>query len=191
MSNLIIVGLGNPGPRYNGTRHNLGFDFVDEVARLSGVTLREDSEKISGVGSFKGVPISIVKPLTFMNRSGEPLRRFCEKKFSAQDGWGIKNLLVVHDELDLPVGTSRLKLGGGEGGHNGLRSISASFGSKDYLRLRLGIGKPAEDVTNWVLGRFTPDEKILVEQGLNRAVEGLEIFITSGLSKAQNWLNQI
>jgi PTH1 family peptidyl-tRNA hydrolase len=168
--------------------------LLDEIASVAKITMRTDSEKSSGAGEWKGSQISLVKPLTFMNRSGEPLRRFCEKKFSASENWGVKNLLVVHDELDLELGTVRIKVGGGEGGHNGLRSISECFGSKDYARLRIGIGKPPPEwncqITDWVLGRFQVSEQAVLEQALQRALSGVEQVLDVGMTRAQNWLNQ-
>jgi len=130
----------------------------------------------------------VVKPMTFMNRSGEPLRNFCRQK-----GFSIEDVLVVHDELDVDPFVIRLKFGGGEGGHNGLRSISSSFGTKEYARLRFGIGKPLEgreEILSWVLGKFPKQDEGILEAAADRGAEIIEEILKNGFKQTQNFVNQ-
>ena len=186
---LVVAGLGNPGTQYEGSRHNAGFMVVDEVARKFGGSFRSVKDSAVCEVSIADKPVYLVKPMTFMNRSGEPLLSFCRPK-----GIDITDVLVVHDELDLPSYTLRLKVGGGEGGHNGLRSISACFGTKSYTRLRFGIDKPTDprfEITRWVLGRFDKDDVIRLEQSLTRACDCVELVMREGVKRAQNSINSM
>lgn len=183
----IIVGLGNPGTRYDGTRHNFGFLVLDALAEALAVGGRPQWKEQSGAQVLKVTgshgDLLLVKPMTFMNRSGEPLVQIM--KFFKK---GLGEILVLHDELDLPFGTLRLKRGGGEGGHNGLRSISSSLGSNAYDRLRLGIGKPAHpsfEIVDWVLTRFSRDEQAQLSALVERAVEMVILAHKDGLTAAQ------
>ncbi|WP_324650673.1 aminoacyl-tRNA hydrolase [Georgenia sp. H159] len=186
----LVVGLGNPGPKYAGNRHNVGRMVVDTLARRAGSTLTSHKARAHvadarlGVlpGGAPGPRVVLAIPGTYMNLSGEPvsaLLRF----------YGItpERLLVVHDELDLPPSTLRLKRGGGEGGHNGLRSISGSVGSKDYVRLRVGIGRPPGrmDAADYVLRDFATAERPEVLVTLEEAADAVEDVVTNGLEKAQ------
>ena len=183
----VIAGLGNPGSQYEGTRHNAGFLVVDELARKHRASFRSVKDLEICEVTLGGKSVYLAKPMTFMNRSGEPLREFCGPK-----GIGIEDILVVHDELDLPQFTLRIKVGGGEGGHNGLRSISSCFGTKEYARLRFGIDKPTDprfEITAWVLGRFDKGESAALETSLVRAGEGVEMILSDGIKKAQNLVN--
>ena len=194
----VIAGLGNPGSRYAGTRHNIGFVVVDtlhEICRSSGGTGRGASAwKLKGDAeiaevSIEGEVVRVMKPLAYMNRSGEvvgALLRF-HKVEPAE-------LLVVHDDIDLPVGVIRVKAGGGEAGHNGLRSITEVLGSRDYCRLRLGVGKPErredEDaVARYVLGRFGSDDREVMSGAVNAAAEAVLDLCAHGLRFAQNRYN--
>ena len=192
----VIAGLGNPGPKYERTRHNVGFMFVDALTEP--FVLRSGWQESDGCAvcnwEIATERVHGVKPLTFMNRSGEPLQRFLS--FYKVP---LAELVVVHDDVDLPFGTVRLKRGGGEGGHNGLRSISTMLGSPDYVRLRLGVGRPADDpvaperieagISDWVLGRFSPDESSQLGQVFDRAKVALEELFRHGLDSAQNKFN--
>jgi PTH1 family peptidyl-tRNA hydrolase len=180
----LIAGLGNPGPDYAGTRHNVGFMCADELAARIGVTFRRDrSRAVTATGLLSGVPVVLAKPQRFMNLSGGPvaaLRTFF--KLPAE------RVLVIHDELDLPSGAIRLKLGGGDNGHNGLRSVTAALGSRDYHRLRIGIGRPPGrmDPADFVLRNFSVPEREQLPEILGRSADAAEVLITQGLTAAQN-----
>lgn len=179
----LIVGLGNPGPQYARNRHNVGFWFVDRIGDL-----KRESRYDADIGSVTlgGERIVLMKPMSFMNRSGGPVGAYTRfyKIPPAQ-------VLVVHDELDLAPGIVRLKQGGGHGGHNGLRDISAQIGA-DYKRLRLGIGHPgsAEQVTNHVLGNPSPDDRSAIEEAIDRVFERLADIVGGGFERVMNELNR-
>ncbi|HNK33185.1 MAG TPA: aminoacyl-tRNA hydrolase, partial [Plasticicumulans sp.] len=159
----LIAGLGNPGPAYERTRHNAGFWFVDELARSHGGSFRHDPKLNADTCQItvEGRALWLMKPMGFMNRSGQPLARLANFYKIARP-----SILVVHDELDLPPGVARLKRGGGHGGHNGLRDIIAQCGGNDFLRLRLGIGHPgtAAEVVDYVLRKAPSSEQQLIER---------------------------
>lgn len=191
MSNVqLIVGLGNPGTKYEQTRHNVGFVFVDELARSRGASLKLEN-KFHGEAakiSLQGQDVWLLKPDTFMNLSGKAvaaLARFYKIPAEA--------ILVVHDELDIPPGQVRLKQGGGHGGHNGLRDIVSQMGSRDFLRLRIGIGHPGEnrDVSNYVLTRASSDEQRLIDNAIDEALRTLPQIIEGDLEPAMNRLHSI
>jgi len=183
----IIVGLGNPGPEHQVTRHNAGFWFVDLLARRQGVEFR-DYRKYSGETariSIAGQDIILLKPTTYMNRSGLSVRQISDFfKIAAGD------ILVAHDELDLPVGTVRLKQGGGHGGHNGLRDTIAHIG-EDFWRLRLGIGHPGNkaDVIDYVLTRAPQIEEDLILEAVNMAADCMPLLIEHGAERAMTKLH--
>ena len=180
----LVVGLGNPGPRYVGNRHNIGFLVADELAdRMGGKFKAHRSNAEIIEGRLAGHRVALVKPRSFMNVSGGPVvaaARFFKVP--------LDRLLVIHDDLDLPFGTVRLKLGGGEGGHNGLRAISKSLGSKDYLRVRFGIGRPPGrmDPADFVLRDFSTVERKELAFAIDRAADATESVISLGLEAAQN-----
>lgn len=186
-SALIIVGLGNPGPKHAGDRHNVGFWFADQVATHIGARFAGEQKLLGDAcrGDLRGRPVRLLKPATYMNRSGQSVRRLLDY-YDA----GVAQLLVVHDELDLPAGTARLKSGGGHGGHNGLRDIIAHCGA-DFLRLRVGIGHPGHKdlVTDYVLRAPGRDERLAILDALDEAVGALEILVESGLPRAMNQLH--
>ncbi|HTK65676.1 MAG TPA: aminoacyl-tRNA hydrolase [Pseudonocardia sp.] len=183
----LVVGLGNPGPKYADTRHNVGFAVVDRLAARAGERFK--AHKASGNTSevaearLVGRRVVLAKPRSYMNVSGGPvagvLRYF---------GVPPTGLIVVHDDLDLDFGAIRLKRGGGEGGHNGLRSISQSLGTKDYLRVRFGIGRPPgrQDPADFVLRRFTSGERTEVDLAVELAADAVEALLTDTLEHAQN-----
>jgi len=183
----IIVGLGNPGPEHQVTRHNAGFWFVDLLARRHGAEFR-DYRKYSGEAArinFSGQDLVLLKPTTYMNRSGLSVRQVCDfYKVAADD------VLVAHDELDLPVGTVRLKHGGGHGGHNGLRDTIAHIG-ETFWRLRLGIGHPGNkaDVIDYVLTRAPRAEEDLIFEAVNMAVDSMPLLIEQGAERAMTKLH--
>ncbi|MGY1805389.1 aminoacyl-tRNA hydrolase [Blastococcus sp. SYSU D00922] len=184
---FLVVGLGNPGPGYAGNRHNVGAMVLDELASRAGIKLSPGkgarSRAVSGEGRLAGRRVVLARPLTYMNESGGPVRGLLDYHHLPVD-----DLVVVHDELDLPFATVRLKRGGGEGGHNGLRSISRSTGTKDYLRVRVGIGRPPgrQDPADFVLKDFSAVERKELDLLLVEAADALEALLVKGLEAAQN-----
>lgn len=163
----LVVGLGNPTGRYEKTRHNAGFWFLDRVADRLGVSLRAESRFMGALGRWEGVsPVYLLKPSTYMNRSGQSVAAVANY-YRIVPG----ELLIVHDDLDLPPGSVRLKKGGGHGGHNGLRDLIAQLGSGNFYRLRIGIGHPGErdQVVNYVLDAPSKVEMALMEEAMDRA----------------------
>jgi len=186
---ILVVGLGNPGPRYQATRHNIGFRAVDRlVERHGSVGFRSRFEGEIAQFDRAGERVVVLKPMTFMNRSGHSVRpAMAFFKLSPEA------LLVVHDELDLALGDIRLKVGGGEAGHNGLRSISEQLGTSAYGRLRCGIGRAqggGGTVADYVLDGFSPADQTLAEQMVDGAVEALVRVIEDGISAAMNQTNR-
>ena len=181
---FLIVGLGNPGPVYSGNRHNIGAMAADLLAeRIGGRFKSGKSNADVCEGRLAGESVIVAKPRTYMNLSGGPvagLVRFFKLP--------IEQVVVVHDELDLPFDTVRVKQGGGEGGHNGLRSISQSLGSKDYLRVRCGIGRPPgrQDPADFVLKDFAATERKELPLLLDSAADAVESLISVGLLETQN-----
>jgi PTH1 family peptidyl-tRNA hydrolase len=174
----IVCGLGNPGAKYNSTPHNIGFLAVDALAaQLNGRWSSKFSAQIAQVN--KAI---LVKPQQFMNLSGGPLKQVANY-FKVP----LENTLVVHDDIDLPFGTIKAKLGGGDAGHNGLRSITKSFGSNAYYRIRLGVGRPDEAgaVPNYVLGQFNQAQKTQLPEFLDDAVDAIELLMTTSLENVQ------
>jgi len=185
---FLVVGLGNPGPSYAGNRHNVGAMVLDELAARAGVKLSPGKGKrartLIGEGRLAGRRVVLARPTSYMNESGGPVRGLLDyHSVPATD------LVVLHDELDIPFGTVRLKRGGGEGGHNGVRSISRSTGTKDYLRVRVGIGRPPEGaritVTDYVLGRMDS----AVKEAIPAAADAVEAVVENGPEWAMNRFN--
>ena len=184
----LIVGLGNPGPQYASTRHNAGFWFVEAVARRYSGQFRGES-KFHGEAcrvEIDGRPVWLLKPQTFMNRSGQAVAALMRFHKIA-----LGDVLVVHDELDLAPGVARLKQSGGHGGHNGLRDIVAQCGGPDFQRLRLGIGHPGQgrDVAGYVLGRAPAEEERQIEAAIDNALEVFPLAVAGELEKAMNRLH--
>lgn len=184
MEPTLVVGLGNPGPQYAGNRHNIGALVADELAARMSARFkvhRTGNEIIEG--RLGGQRIVLAKPRSFMNISGGPVvgaARFYKVP--------LEQIVVIHDELDLPFATIRLKLGGGENGHNGLRSISKSFGTKDYHRVRFGIGRPPGrmDPADYVLRDFSATERKELPFAIDRCADAVEALVSTGLTAAQN-----
>lgn len=183
----LIVGLGNPGPKYSDNRHNVGFMVLDRLRDER--TLGPYRDKFKGEflkARLAGTEAVLLKPLTFMNVSGESLRPAMQ--FFKVD---LPEVLVVHDELDLPFGTQRLKVGGGTAGHNGLKSIQAQCGGPGFARLRIGIGRPRSgSVHGHVLGDFSSDERIELPDVLQRASAAIEDVLEHGVQAAMNRQNR-
>jgi peptidyl-tRNA hydrolase, PTH1 family len=179
----LLVGLGNPGPEYEDTRHNAGFWWLEAVARELKVALQPDRAYFGKVGrtTMDGRPLWLLEPMTYMNRSGQSvaaLARFF--KIAPEE------VLVAHDELDLPPGELKLKKGGGHAGHNGLRDIHAQLGTGDYWRLRIGIGHPGDksEVANWVLKKPAPDQREALHSSIDRGVRALPDLLADRMDKA-------
>lgn len=184
----LVVGLGNPGPGYERTRHNVGFLVADTLAERVGdrFTVHKKSGADLLTARLDGRQVLIAKPRTYMNLSGRPVAALA-KFFSVP----LSEVIVVHDELDLPFGTVRLKRGGGEGGHNGLRSVSSALATKDYLRTRIGIGRPPgrQDPADFVLKPFSAAERKEVPVIVEQAADAVELLLRVGLEAAQNRLH--
>jgi len=181
----LIAGLGNPGLEYTGTRHNIGFMVVDHLAAQFGSTW-EKSTKWDAVTLKHGNTL-LAKPMTFMNRSGYPLVAIAQFYKIAPP-----EILVVLDDLALPLGRIRIRPGGGTGGHNGLESVIMQFGTEEIPRLRLGIGAaPAEGSVDYVLGRFFEEERPLVKSAIERGVEAIKCAVDKGVLSAMNTFNKI
>jgi peptidyl-tRNA hydrolase, PTH1 family len=180
----LIAGLGNPGPAYAGNRHNAGFLAADVLAARAGARFRAGKFRaMAAAGRLAGASVIIIKPLTFMNESGVAVAGV-----SGYYRLGPGQIVVIHDELDLPFGTIRLKRGGGDNGHNGLRSVTAHLGTRDYYRVRIGIGRPPGrmDPAAYVLHDFPGPEREELPLLLDRAADAAEVLLTSGLTAAQN-----
>jgi peptidyl-tRNA hydrolase, PTH1 family len=189
----LIVGLGNPGPKYAGTRHNIGFDVVDQLSKRWAIPLKEErrfqGEYGAGVALHRQ-KIYLLKPLTYMNRSGQSMRAVLD--WVKLDPGAV---LVVYDDMDLPVGKLRLRLSGSAGGHNGMKSAIAHLKTQDFCRLRIGIGavrpeaKQDQAVVSHVLGNFSKAERQTMDEVVDVAVRALEKSLTNGVEKAMSLYN--
>lgn len=184
----LVVGLGNPGRRYRGTRHNVGFDWVDRVASRLGAKWKGRRRYRAELAEWPidGLTLWAMKPQTLMNRSG-----YAVAPFVRTHGLAPESLLVVHDDLDLDPGTVRLKAGGGHGGHNGLRDLIDELGSSDFRRLRIGVGHPGDrsQVTPYVLSRPSPSEREALTAGMDRAADVLPELAAGEWQRAVNRLH--
>jgi peptidyl-tRNA hydrolase, PTH1 family len=182
---LLVVGLGNPGPVYAKTRHNLGFRVADLLADRAGSNykLHKRSGADVAIGRLAGRPVILGKPRSYMNESGRQVAALA-KFYSVPPA----DLIVIHDELDIDFGKIRLKLGGGEGGHNGVRSVASALGTKDFRRVRIGIGRPPgrKDPAAFVLENFSAAERPEVPVICEQAADATELLINLGLETAQN-----
>ncbi|MCP2039709.1 PTH1 family peptidyl-tRNA hydrolase [Neisseria sp. HSC-16F19] len=184
----LIVGLGNPGAEYEDTRHNAGFWLVDELAWRWKAPLNEEKKFFGQVARARvaGGEVWLLKPQTFMNRSGQAVQALAAfYKIAPQE------ILVVHDELDIAVGRIKFKQGGGNGGHNGLKDIQARLGNADFYRLRLGIGHPGDrsEVVNYVLKKPRAEERELIDAAVRRSVEHMELILAGDFAAAQRQLH--
>ncbi|BDV41792.1 peptidyl-tRNA hydrolase [Geotalea uraniireducens] len=186
MAAKLIVGLGNPGPKYQWTRHNAGFMVLDCLARTAGITMaKKNFSGQYGEGSWRGQRLFLLKPQTFMNLSGRSVAEALR-----YHKLPLAELIVVHDDLDIPFGRVKLKEGGGHGGHNGLRSLVQELGSADFVRLRIGIGRPARgDVADYVLNNFPPDQLRELAPLCDGALDALALLLDEGLAKAMSLYN--
>ncbi|MFN8667844.1 MAG: aminoacyl-tRNA hydrolase [Gemmatimonadaceae bacterium] len=189
----LIVGLGNPGRKYEGTRHNVGWwalDHLADVWRFS--PWRAEGDALVADGERGDQKLRLVKPQTYMNLSGTALRPYLRRL----EWEGLQHLLVLVDEVALPVGTLRLRAAGSAGGHNGLKSIEATLGTREYARLRLGVGlasgeRPPGDLADFVLGECTPEERSAVLGLMPRVAESVEVWAAAGVARAMNVANTL
>ena len=187
----VLVGLGNPGPTYVNTRHNAGFLVVDELARRLGVSMRQERQVETGrLGAALapgGDELVLVKPLTFMNLSGRAVQAALSRARARPDA-----LLVIHDDIDLPLGRLRFKQGGGAGGQRGVQSIIGAVGP-DFLRLKVGVERPPPRwaTERWVLSRFRPEEEELVARVVDATADAVELYLREGLETAMNQVNGV
>jgi PTH1 family peptidyl-tRNA hydrolase len=184
----MIVGLGNPGAEYADTRHNAGFRFLDVLLDATGVKLRAESRFTANVGkiAITGKDVWLLEPQTFMNASGDSVAKFAHYyKIPPAE------ILVAHDDLDLPPGTARLKIGGGDGGHNGLSDVTGKLGSSDYARLRIGIGHPGNSaqVVSYVLKKAPPAEQTLIDAAIRNAKAHVTEIVHGEFQKVMNSLH--
>lgn len=180
----IIVGLGNPGPLYEGSRHNVGFQVIDRFAAVHDLLISTKRFKaLLGKGKIDSREIVLIKPMTFMNRSGEAVQKALHFFKS-----GFEDLIVIHDDLDLPLGRLRFKSRGGDGGHLGVRSIIESVGGNHFARLKIGVGRPPKgvDPATYVLSPFCPDEEPLLRKVVDEATEALKVMLIEGMQTAMN-----
>jgi PTH1 family peptidyl-tRNA hydrolase len=180
----LIAGLGNPGTQYAGNRHNVGYMCCDAMATEFGAHLRRDkSRTMAATVAIDGIPAVLAKPMSFMNASGGPIAALRSFYKIPTD-----RIVVIHDELDLPFATIRLKLGGGDNGHNGLRSVTSALGSREYCRIRVGIGRPPGrmDPADYVLRDFSPPERAALPEVIDRVGAIALVLLRSGIAAAQN-----
>lgn len=183
---VLLVGLGNPGTRYAQTRHNAGFLVVEALAGEGGrrFSRSECQARVARI-RLEGREVLLAKPQTFMNASGETVACLVR-----QNRLALQDLMVIADDLDLPLGTIRLKRNGGSGGHHGLDSIIAVLGSKEFARLRVGVGRPSGDAVEHVLGRFAAGEREVFQAALGRAAEAVRVSLREGFAAAMNQFNR-
>ena len=191
----LIVGLGNPGRGYANNRYNVGFMCLNYFAKKQGIRLDKKRSKARiGIGEVAGTKVAVAKPQTYVNLSGQSVCLLV-KKFDIN----LNDLLVIQDDLDLPLGKIRIRQGGSSAGHKGVNSIIAELGSQDFIRIRVGIGRPSvtgdstetseDDIINYVLSDFTPDEKQPITQAITRVSEAILCLLTEGMVAAMNKYN--
>ena len=183
MATKLIVGLGNPGSKYQWTRHNAGFMVLDRFSQATGIAVtRKNFSGLYGEGTYHGERLLLLKPQTFMNLSGRSVA--AALNFHKID---IQDLIVIHDDLDIPFGRVKLKEGGGHAGHNGLRSLLQELGSGSFVRLRIGIGRPLhDDAADYVLSSFSSDELVNLPRIIDCVADLLKLVIEEGLLKAMS-----
>jgi PTH1 family peptidyl-tRNA hydrolase len=184
----LLVGLGNPGSKYSGTRHNVGFMLLDYLARESGAGFTETRWKaMSAKTVISGITVIMLKPATFMNLSGSAV-------LQAAHFYKIEpaQIIVIHDDIDIELGRIKLVTGGGDGGHKGVRSVIEHLGTSDFPRLKIGIGRPGDFIPpdKYVLANFVPEELCVINQEMPHVIEGIKILLQQGISAAMNSLNK-
>lgn len=185
---FCIVGLGNPGRQYEETKHNVGFHVIDKLAKKYDIEVNKFKNKaFVGDGTIKGKRVLLVKPQTYMNLSGESVREIVNFYKIPQE-----RFVVIFDDTSLPCGSVRIREKGSHGGHNGIRNIIDQMGTDEFNRIKVGIGeKPSGwDLADYVLAKFNPDDLPLMEQGIDKAVQGVELMLSRGIKEAANRVNQ-
>ena len=184
----IIAGLGNPGKKYVGTRHNMGFEALDAVAAKYGIDIKKAKfNALYGEGTIEGEKVVLVKPQTFMNLSGQAVREF-KSWYKTENS----QIIIIYDDVSLPVGKMRIRPKGSAGGHNGIKSIIQELGSQDFPRVKIGVGakpNPQQDLADWVLSGFNPSEKKALEAALPHAADAALSIVEQGVSAAANKYN--
>lgn len=183
----LFVGLGNPGKKYDNTRHNVGFMVIDLIATQNKIEFRKEKKFIAeiGIGEVSGEKVILVKPLTFMNLSGESVRKIID--FYKID---VSDILIIFDDMDLPVGKIRLRQKGSAGGHNGIKSIIAHLGTQEFKRVKVGIGKPTNiDTRNYVLSKFSKEEKKVIDDIIIEASSVCHDFLGHDIISLMNKYN--
>jgi PTH1 family peptidyl-tRNA hydrolase len=183
----IVVGLGNPGARYEKTRHNLGAMVLDALAKRTGAGLRSHkSGCLTDETKLAGERVVLARPTSYMNESGRPVGALM-RWYKAEP----ERLIVVHDELDIPFDEVRVKLGGGVAGHNGLRSVASHLGTKDFIRVRVGVSRPPgrQDAADYVLSEFSSNERKVLPEVVERAADAVELILERGVERAMNDIN--
>ena len=183
----LIVGLGNPENEYANTRHNMGFDVINQITKTTNIkVLKSKFRALYGMGEINGKKVVLVKPQTYMNLSGESIIQF--KKFYKISN---KNIIVVYDDIDLEIGNIRIKPKGSSGTHNGMKSVIANLKTEDFIRVRVGIGKPEnkEDIINYVIGPIPKREKEILEKSVEKASQAILEILENGIDIAMNKFN--
>ncbi len=181
----VVVGLGNPGRKYAKTRHNLGFMVVDVIAERHGIDLTERDQYLIGKGSIEDVNVVLVEPLTFMNRSGLAVRDVMKRHNAAPE-----SLIIIHDDIDMETGKLKIREKGSSGGHRGIESVIDCIGTKEFIRIKIGVGREegvaAED---YVLGKFRKDEIALIREAIVMAADAVGVILRDGIGRAMNKFN--
>ena len=183
----IIVGLGNPEPEYSNTRHNMGFDVINKLAKENDISLnRTKFNAVYGTGIIEGEKVILIKPQTFMNNSGESAKEFVDFYKEPLD-----NLMVIFDDMDTEIGTIRVRAKGGPGSHNGMKSMVNCLNSEEFARIRIGIGRPVGeyDRIDYVIGQMPDEEKQILEKGQDVAVNAIKYWIKNGIDNTMNKYN--
>lgn len=183
----IIIGLGNPEPEYSNTRHNMGFDVINKLAKKNDISLnRTKFNAIYGTGIINGEKVVLIKPQTYMNNSGEAVKEFIN--FYKEP---LENIIVIYDDMDTDIGSIRVRAKGGPGSHNGMKSIISNLNSKDFSRIRVGIGRPQNefDRIDYVIGKIDNEEFIRLQEGQDLAVKAIEYWIKNGIDNTMNVYN--
>ena len=181
----LIVGLGNPGKEYENTRHNIGFDVIDYIAKENNINITKEKFKgIYGDGIINGHKVILLKPLTYMNLSGDSIR-----ELSNFYKIGNENIIVIYDDISLEVGRMRLRPKGSAGGHNGIKSIIANMGTDEFPRIKVGVGQPKGDLVSHVLGKFSKEENKILDNVIEAAEKATLCIVSKGINEAMNKFN--
>ncbi|HSW62776.1 MAG TPA: aminoacyl-tRNA hydrolase [Dissulfurispiraceae bacterium] len=187
---ILIAGLGNPGEKYRRTRHNIGFRVIDRLSEIHGIALQTKPDYSIGEGALEGHCVTLLKPLTFMNLSGRAVQKILRKFLGSAEDPGDR-LIVVHDDIDLPVGRIRIRRSGSSGGHRGIESIIVEIGTREFVRIKVGVGRdPLLPVEHFVLQSFRPDEREEVTASVEQAAKAVAMVVVRGLDSAMNAANR-